>query len=148
MKNIILMFSFLVLLGCKKEEIVTPAPTETGTLPKDPAPVVAANDNTLLLSGSFMTEAHTTTGTAKIFEDNKTKKQSLVFEGFKTDAGPDLRIYLAEDTKAKNFVEVTDKVKNGDTTLEIPTTFDAKKQIYVLIWCKQFGVLFGSAKLK
>jgi Electron transfer DM13 len=150
MKKLIIGCLLLASVACKNE-IVTPIPTETKetktveTPTKTETPV---KDQTLLASGDFMAAAHATAGIVKIYEDNKTKKQSLVLEGFKTDAGPDLRIYLAEDAKATNFVEVTNTVKNGDITHEMPANFDAKKQVFVLIWCKQFSVLFGSAKLK
>jgi hypothetical protein len=100
-------------------------------------------------TGSFTSGAHTTTGSVSVVIDSKDPtKKYLVFEGFKTDAGPDLRIYLAEDLRSTGFVEVTSTVTNGNFTLPIPTTANLDKQKNVLIWCKQFSVLFGSAVLK
>lgn len=96
-----------------------------------------------------MSGAHTTSGSIKIAEDaqDKTKKY-LVFDNFKTDAGPDLKIYLSDDLKATNFVEVAKLDKTGSFSELVPTNANLDKQKYVLIWCKQFSVLFGSAQLK
>ncbi len=158
MKNIFCISALVIctMVSCQKETVedmvippkvsdpvpvvVTPTPT--------PVVVTPAPAQTLLLSGTFTTGAHTTTGTVKVFED-KDKKRTLVFENFKTDAGPDLRLYMAEDKAITNFVQITDKVTtSGNYTLDIPSSVDLKKQTTVVIWCKSFAVLFGSATLK
>jgi hypothetical protein len=96
-----------------------------------------------------MNGVHPTSGTVKLVTDkNDATKKSLVFENFKTDAGPDLRIYLAEDTKATNYTEVIKLTNTGSFTVDIPASAKLDKQKYVLIWCQQFAVLFGSAKLE
>ncbi|GGD68251.1 hypothetical protein GCM10011514_35410 [Emticicia aquatilis] len=105
-------------------------------------------NQTIILQGTFTSGVHTTSGKVFIYED-KNKNYSLVFENFKTDAGPDLRIYLAEDKVLTNFTQITDKVNtNGSYILPIPASVDLKKQTTVVIWCKAFSVLFGSASLK
>jgi hypothetical protein len=156
MKNLIcISVLFAALVSCKKSSDVsptssttTPVTTTTSTNASGMTTVVPIADQTLLLQGTFTTGAHTTSGTVKVYED-KNKNRSLVFENFKTDAGPDLRIYLAEDKVATNPVQITDKVTlSGNYSLAIPATADLKKQVNVLIWCKSFSVLFGSATLK
>jgi Electron transfer DM13 len=72
--------------------------------------------------------------------------QQAVF--LKSDAGPDLRIYIAEDTKTSNFIEISSKVENGDKFYALPAKVDINKQKFILIWCKQFSVLFGHSELK
>jgi Electron transfer DM13 len=136
--TIIALMLISVLFGCAKTEELTPSTQITAN--------VSPN---AISTGSFMSGAHTTSGTIKVAEDaqDKTKKY-LVFENFKTDAGPDLKIYLSEDLKATNFVEVTKLDKTGSFSELIPTNANLDKQKYVLIWCKQFSVLFGSAQLK
>jgi hypothetical protein len=134
------LFLGLALFGCVKTQELTPSSQITANInPATPA----------LSTGNFMSGAHTTSGTIKIAEDaqDKTKKY-LVFENFKTDAGPDLKIYLSDDLKATNFVEVAKLDKTGNFSELIPATANLDKQKYVLIWCKQFTVLFGSAQLK
>ncbi len=140
-KLIILIVFGLFAISCKKEEVlVATLPSKTETEIKMEAVKVSA--------GSFMNGAHPTSGKVEIVEDktDKTKKY-LSFTDLKSDAGPDLRIYLAEDTKAKGFTEVAKLSKTGTFLLEIPTAAMLDKQKYVLIWCEDFSVLFGSAKL-
>lgn len=134
------------LFACQKENIEettsTTTPTTGSTTTSPP------QDATLLLQGTFTSGVHTTSGMVKVYED-KSKNRILVFENFKTDGGPDLRVYLAEDKAITNFVQITDKVNtNGSYSLSIPANVDLKKQTTVVIWCRQFSVLFGSATLK
>lgn len=159
MKNIIGISVLLISsIACTKSSDITPAVTSavsttpvtttTSTNANGMAVTVPIADQTLLLQGTFTTGAHTTSGTVKVYED-KNKNRSLVFENFKTDAGPDLRLYMAEDKAITNFVQITDKVvTSGSYTIEIPASVDLKKQTTVAIWCKSFSVLFGSAALK
>lgn len=135
------------MMSCQKENVVADA-----DMSMQPSAVMPINtnlkDQTLLLEGTFTSAAHPTTGTVKVYED-KDKKRTLVFENFKTDAGPDLRLYMAEDKAITNFVQITDKVTtSGNYSIEIPANVDLKKQTTVAIWCKSFSVLFGSATLK
>ncbi len=138
------------MMSCTKEMaeemVVSPKPIDPVVI--SPNPIVVSNDQTLLLSGTFTTGAHVTSGTVKVYED-KDKNRTLVFENFKTDPGPDLRLYMAEDKAVTNFIQITDKVTtSGNYSLMIPATVDLKKQTTVAIWCKSFSVLFGSATLK
>lgn len=150
MKNLFIALGLTLFLNACKQEVI-----ETDAAPSSKPPVVltaagvtaVAENQTVLLSGDFSSDAHTTVGKVRILED-KDKKKSLILENFKTDAGPDLRIYLAEDKKSTGFIEITSTVKNGNVSIELPTNIDLKKQTYVLIWCKQYTVLFGSANLK
>lgn len=152
MKKIICISALIFsLFACQKENIeeTTSIPISmtgsSGTIPTTTSP---PQDATLLLQGTFTSGVHVTSGMVKVYED-KSKNRILVFENFKTDGGPDLRIYLAEDKAITNFIQITDKVNtNGSYTLSIPANVDLKKQTTVVIWCRQFSVLFGSASLK
>jgi hypothetical protein len=138
MKKLIALFFAISLLSmaCKKEN-----ETANGDITLDPTDKV-------LSSGSFVNgSGHTTTGEVKLIQSADQKKY-LIFTNLKTDNGPDLRVYLAEDNAAKGFTEVANKVVNGNTKLEVPSSANTDKQKAVLIWCKQFSVLFGSAALK
>ncbi len=159
-KTIISLTIICLLFACQKEEDVDLNPTNSNSTTNsgtnsntsintttNSTTTFNTTGQTLLLSGDFEAGGHPTSGKAKIYED-KAKKQTLVFEDFKTDAGPDLRIYLAEDKVATNFVEITNMVNNGNGVFTLPASANVTKQKSVLIWCKKFAVLFGSAQLK
>ena len=78
MKNSLLVMALAtILFACKKEKAVVP-------LNESFNPAQA----TLLSQGSFSSNAHTTSGSLKLYTQNGAK--TLVFENFKTDGGPDL----------------------------------------------------------
>lgn len=152
MKNF--FFILLIILGaCSKSTTVEPSEASPVEVNEGGANNNAANmgmdfsEQKLLLEGKFVNGAHPTSGTAKIYEA-KDGKRTLVFENLKSDAGPDLRIYIANDKAVTNFIELSNKVENGNKSYEIPAKADLTKQKVVLIWCKQFSVLFGHAELK
>lgn len=150
--KILLPFLAIIILGCtNSDEIVPtivsqPSTTETAVNTAENTTMDFSNQK-LLLEGKFQTGVHSTSGTAKIYED-KSGKRTLVFDNFKTDSGPDLRIYIANDKAIVNFTELSNKVENGNKTYEIPAKVDLAKQKFIVIWCKQFAVLFGHAELK
>jgi len=72
----------------------------------------------------------------------------LRFENFKSTNGPDLFVYLATDDNASDFVNLGRLKGNvGNQNYEIPEGVDLSKYNKVLVWCKAFSVLFGSAEL-
>ena len=113
----------------------------------DLAPIELQPTDKVLLSGTFVGSAHTVTGSVKLIESADAKKY-LIFNNLKSDAGPDLRIYLSIDKSASSYTEVANKVVTGNTKIELPATANTTTQKNVLIWCKQFSVLFGSAEMK
>jgi len=95
----------------------------------------------------FMSNIHPTSGSVSVSETGG--KRTLVFTNFRTDGGPDLRIYLAENTGLRNFIEVSRlNSTSGNFSVELPANANPSQQRYVLIWCKAFSVLFGNAELK
>lgn len=151
--RILMLFALIAISGCNKSmEIdpvvsITPNTTENGANTTTENMTMDFSGQKLLLEGKFVNGAHPTSGTAKIYEA-KDGKRTLVFESLKSDAGPDLRIHIANDKAVTNFVELSSKVENGNKMYNIPTKVDLSKQKFVLIWCKQFSVLFGHAELK
>ncbi|MFB5630208.1 MAG: DM13 domain-containing protein [Nitrosopumilaceae archaeon] len=72
----------------------------------------------------------------------------LRFENFKATNGPDLYVYLSTDQTAEDYVSLGMLKGNiGNQNYMIPPGADLSNYDMVLIWCKQFSVLFGSAKL-
>ena len=102
------------------------------------------------LSGSFVgvnDGIHNAQGAAKVIslEDGSSV---LRLEDFQSTNGPDLYVYLSTDKGASDYVELGKlKANIGNQNYEIPEGTDLSKYDTVLIWCKQFSVLFGSAEL-
>jgi hypothetical protein len=72
----------------------------------------------------------------------------LRLENFKATNGPDLYVYLSTDKSASDFVNVGRLKGNvGNQNYEIPAGTDLSKYNTVLIWCRAFSFLFGSAQL-
>lgn len=141
MKRIVIILSIsLFTWSCAKDEVLTPV-VETIK--------VAVATGTQESLGTFMAGSHPASGTVKVIVDKTdAKKKYLSFENFKTDAGPDLYVYLAEDKAAKGSVTVAKLDKTGTFVMDVPANADLTKQKFVLVWCQQFSVLFGSAKLE
>jgi hypothetical protein len=91
---------------------------------------------------------HNAEGKSKvIFLDDG--REILRLEDFRSTNGPDLYVYLSTDTKASDIVSLGKlKANVGNQNYEIPNDTDLEKYNKVLIWCKSFSVLFGSAELQ
>jgi Electron transfer DM13 len=111
----------------------------------DPNPIPAG---TKISMGAFVSNVHPTSGMVKYAKDDASGKRYLVFENFKTDNGPDLRVWLATNTSTTGYVEVgLLKAVNGNFFYELPAAIDPVAKPFVLVWCKDFSVLFGHAVL-
>jgi hypothetical protein len=105
----------------------------------------------LLLTGSFVGVGdgmHDAQGIAKVIPveggGNVLRLEDLVVTN-----GPDLYVYLSTDTSASDFIDVGRlKANIGNQNYEVPEGTDFAKYDTVLIWCKAFSVLFGSADLR
>jgi len=124
----------VVLTGCKEDE---------------PAPIVEMLDlqnDSLLLTGVFQREVHATSGTVQLFR--RTDDQLLVLENFKTDNGPALYVYLSRDRSVSNSINLGElKSTSGTFSYSVDASVNSKEYPYVLIWCREFAVLFGSAQI-
>ncbi len=115
----------------------------------DPVDEPMAEGVTTLAEGSFIGRAHPTTGLAKVITDGN--QRFLRFEGFETDNGPDLNVYLATgppDGSPEDFIHLGDLKGNiGDQNYELPDDVDLDRYTTVFIWCVRFSVGFGAAPL-
>lgn len=126
----------LVLFACSKEK-ETPSEVLNDTIPPN---------STELFSGTFSSAAHPTSGSVRLVEAEE--KWYLILENFLTDPGPDLKLYLASNTDAAQFVSLGKlKSTTGRQVYLVEGMPDPQIYPYVLIWCQQFSVLFGQAKL-
>jgi Electron transfer DM13 len=93
------------------------------------------------------TTGHPASGTARVIEADS--RSYIRYENFKTINGPDLYVYLAKDLDAKDYVNLgTLRATEGNVNYEVPSGVDVRDYRYVMVWCKQFGVLFNYADLR
>ena len=103
-----------------------------------------------LRTGSFVgvgDGVHNAEGIAKVvpLQDGS---NILRLENLRVTNGPDLYVYLATDKSASDFVSLGKlKANNGNQNYDIPSETELTKYDTVLIWCRPFSVLFGSAEL-
>ena len=117
---------------------------------------VAAKSQSLIASGTFVTteQDHPTNGTAKIVEKNG--KRYLEFsKGFTTARGPKVRVVLHRNSTVpvnlneRNYVTLANLQRfDGAQRYEIPANFDLDDFKSVAIWCEEFNVTFGFARLQ
>ena len=104
-----------------------------------------------LRTGSFVGVGdgiHNAEGEAKVIPFQDGDSNILRLENLRVTNGPDLYVYLATDKTASDFVNIGKlKANNGNQNYDIPAGTDLTKYDTVLIWCRPFSVLFGSAEL-
>jgi hypothetical protein len=128
--------SVFILASCTKESA---APVIN--IP-NPAP-----GGSVVRTGGFLSNVHPTSGTVRYVTDNG--KRYLVFENFRTDNGPDLRVYLSKAADLNDAQEVGKlTAASGNFSYELAGHLDPLQYNYVLIWCRPFSVLFGHAVLR
>ena len=113
-------------------------------------------DRTVSKKGTFngADSAHQGSGNVEIIE---TAGKSVVrFTDFEVTNGPDLFVMLvkkkglknSDDVKNSSFVELQPLKGNiGNQNYQLPAGLKVEDYGSVVVWCKQFGVLFASAEL-
>jgi hypothetical protein len=118
-------------------------------------PVSANTSETVVASGAFHSVAHTTKGSASIYE-LADGNRILRLTNFETSHGPDVHVYLVAANDAKDsdtvkkagFREIAPLKGNiGDQNYTLPSDIDLAQYRAVAIWCQRFGVNFGTAPL-
>lgn len=103
---------------------------------------------TTLAAGTFTSNAHSTSGTAKVTQDAAGKK-FLLFENFRSDNGPDLRVWISPNNNGSPYQEIGIlKAVSGNFSYELNASANYTANNHVLIWCEDFSVLFGHAILQ
>jgi Electron transfer DM13 len=123
----------------------------TATQPTTPAHLTPR----LLSQGRFHGVAHATQGLATIYQ-LPDGKRALRLTEFETSNGPDVQVYLVATNDATDNETVTKagfihlgalKGNVGDQNYEVPAEVDLSTYQSVTIWCRRFGVNFGTAPL-
>jgi hypothetical protein len=125
----------------------TPASRMPAAPADDPAPRDREPRNVEETRGAFVSGEHTTRGTARVIR-LASGRRVLTLTGFETDAGPDLRVRIARTGTTDDAVDLGAlKGNKGDQQYDIPDGFKPRNHT-VLIWCRAFSALFGSAELR
>jgi hypothetical protein len=115
----------------------------------------ATTSSVALAEGRFHGVAHETKGMATIHQ-LPDGKRVLRFTDFQTSNGPDVQVYLGMAPDASDNETVTKagfyhvgplKGNIGDQNYDLPSDLDLSKYHSVTIWCRRFGVNFGTAPL-
>lgn len=121
------------------------APVETNNLQTN-----KSSTGSIIRTGSFVGAGdgfHNAEGIAKLIP-SKDRSNILRLENFKSTNGPDVHIYLSTDKTISDSIHLGKlKANNGNQNYDIPIGTNLPKYKIVLIWCKPFSVLFGSAEL-
>ncbi len=131
-------------------------PTATSVKPQLPAssPVVGGETEVKespspVLSAPFPivdTPSHPASGSVRIVQNGD--ETTVRYENYKTINGPDVRVYLAKDLAAKEYVDLGPlKGTEGNINYSVPKNVDVSDYRYVLTWCEDFSVLFNSAEI-
>jgi hypothetical protein len=103
----------------------------------------------------FRSNEHATSGRARVlaYADGR---RYVRFENFRTSNGPALKVYLSAasvsgpgGTFDDRYVDLGDLKGNiGPQNYSIPREVHLGRYRSVVVWCKRFGVAFGSAALR
>lgn len=137
-----IILGFLFVFSCAKNE--EPTPLDLTTLDTTVSDSTSNTQDLDALMGIFKGSSHPTSGGVTI-ENNILKLHA----DFKSDPGPDLYIYLAQELNGNGFIDLgLMQSTTGAQTYNIPAGVDYTKNKYVLVWCKQYSVLFGYAEVE
>ena len=112
-----------------------------------PAEEAATPEILTVTTGNFISNSrYTTVGTGLTITDGN--QTFLRFEGFETNNGPDLNVYLRNSENPDDYIDLGDLSGNiGDQNYLLPDGIDLDQYDLVDIWCVRFGVSFGTAQL-
>jgi hypothetical protein len=127
------------------ETVATGVPAPQVSAAREAAPV-----NVLERSGRFRSAEHETRGIARVVRLTDGRRV-LTLTGFSTAPGPDLRVRLVSgrgtDGGADGAIDLGAlKGNRGDQQYVLPAAYRPARDT-VLIWCRAFSALFGSAPL-
>ena len=139
--------------------IITPIVTNAFAQSAQTAPVIKLANGEVLISSGVLSEIHApTTGTIAIVKLANGKQVLRIFN-LKTEAAPDLHVWLHEKAnivakdeaglRSGKYLELG-KLKGafkGDSEYELPANIKLEQWKSAVIWCDQFSVAFGVATL-
>jgi hypothetical protein len=113
--------------------------------------VLSTDGLKILAQGTFVgadTVLHKAEGTAKLVRTSTNELILRFEEDFRSSNGPDLYVRLINDGDYTTYVELGRLKGNiGSQNYAVPADTNPSHFNTVIVWCKQFSVLFGTAKL-
>jgi hypothetical protein len=128
------------------EDVVVAAPRVSPSSSSSASASIAPSVPVEIASGQFTNQAHDTSGRATLIEQPNGDRV-VTLTRFKTNPGPDVRVYLVPDPggSVKDAVDLGKlKGNKGDQQYDVPAGAEAGA---VVIWCRAFTVAFGTATL-
>jgi len=107
-------------------------------------------ESEIVVEGPFNiigTPLHPASGQIEII---RSPKETLIqYKNYNGTNGPDLKIYLAKDLDAKEFISLGNSRSNkGNIIYGTPLDIDFNEYLYILTWSETLGVLFDYVKIK
>ena len=134
----------------EKDMIMNQFSKQNATVDENMSVTAMPKDTTNSLVGNFEGAGdgfHNVEGAAKVI-NLQDGRNFLRLENLKSTNGPDLYVYLSIDKGSSDIVNLGRLKGNmGNQNYEIPAGTDLTKYDTVLIWCRAFSTLFGSAHL-
>ena len=128
------------------EDVGAAAPRVSTSSSSSASASIAPTAPVQIASGQFTNQAHDTSGLATLIEQPNGDRL-VTLTRFKTDPGPDVRVYLVPDPggSINGAVDLGGlKGNKGDQQYDVPAGAEAGA---VVIWCRAFTVAFGTATL-
>jgi Electron transfer DM13 len=127
------------MIACSKKNQTTEVPATD---------VIDTTKAAIKYSGTFVSApGESVSGKALVLFQSGT--YSIALEDLNVANGPDLHVYLSKEIKPVNFIHAGKlKSTKGNQVYALTTNPDFTQYKYVLIFCQQYNVLFGSAELK
>jgi Electron transfer DM13 len=132
-----------------------PSGGATGSPPETTAPPTTATPEPVdIATGSFVSLDHATSGTVRVL-GLADGRRFVRLEGFATENGPDLYVYLSANPAGGPEAAFDDAFRNlgrlqgniGDQNYEIPADLALDGFASVVVWCDRFDSAFGAADL-
>ncbi len=141
----ILLTSLMILFSCG-----TPNNTVSEVPAMDEIPTEEEETITLISSANLEgRNTYMSSGSVKLFYDEETDEYIVSIENFSSDNGPDLHLYISDDSSASNFVDFGGlKSTSGDQTYRIAASQFNDQYTYVHIWCVLANEAFGETILE
>ena len=144
-KNLFLLLLLCVAMACSKSGSDDSSDSGTSMEMMNEQSNNPEDESAGIIMGEFMNGAHPTSGLVTVNE----QRTELVIKDFKSDDGPILELYIANDIQATEYTSLgVLQGLEGDFSYEVPGGIDFETHNYVLVWCVEFSVSFGHAILE
>lgn len=134
---------FATAVGVGSSEVTATA----GNVVSNTINVLVSQATVTSRSGSFQNEnGYRVSGDVELRQTANNDLELRFSSNFSSQAGPDLAIYLGNNTSSGIEIASLNQL-SGSFTVAVPSTIEINDYDFVLIWCKAVNAAFGSARL-